>query len=128
MSTIGAYFRLARVGWVLVREGVVAALPSDGLPPLVGFGKAVVGPLARRRAKQAERSDRLAQAVARLGPSYVKIGQFLATRPDVVGADFADDLAGLQDRMDFFPTEDAKSTIRDSLADRGRLDRTGASG
>ena len=115
MSTIGAYFRLARVGWVLVREGVVAALPSDGLPPLVGFGKAVVGPLARRRAKQAERSDRLAQAVARLGPSYVKIGQFLATRPDVVGADFADDLAGLQDRMDFFPTEDAKSTIRDSL-------------
>ncbi|WP_159946128.1 2-polyprenylphenol 6-hydroxylase [Rhizobium sp. 18065] len=115
MSTIGAYFRLARVGWVLVREGVVAALPSDGLPPLVGFGKALVGPLARRRAKQAERSDRLAQAVARLGPSYVKIGQFLATRPDVVGADFADDLAGLQDRMDFFPTEDAKSTIRDSL-------------
>lgn len=115
MSTIGAYFRLARVGWVLVREGVVAALPSDGLPPLVGFGKALVGPLARRRAKQSERSDRLAQAVARLGPSYVKIGQFLATRPDVVGADFADDLAGLQDKMDFFPTEEAKSTIRDSL-------------
>ena len=29
MSTLGAYFRLARVGWVLVREGVVLALPSD---------------------------------------------------------------------------------------------------
>ncbi len=46
MSTIGAYFRLARVGWVLVREGVVAALPSEGLPPLVGMAKAAVAPLA----------------------------------------------------------------------------------
>ncbi len=62
-----------------------------------------------------ERSDRLARAVARLGPSYVKIGQFLATRPDVVGAEFAEDLAGLQDRMAFFPTEASKETIRDSL-------------
>jgi ubiquinone biosynthesis protein len=115
MSTIGAYFRLARVGWVLVREGVVAALPSEGLPPLVSFGKALLGPLARRRAKQAERSDRLAGAVARLGPSYVKIGQFLATRPDVVGAEFAEDLSGLQDRMEFFPTADAKSTIQRAL-------------
>jgi ubiquinone biosynthesis protein len=115
MSTIGAYFRLARVGWVLVREGVVAALPSEGLPPLVSFGKALLGPLARRRAKQAERSDRLARAVARLGPSYVKIGQFLATRPDVVGAEFAEDLSGLQDRMEFFPTADAKSTIQGAL-------------
>ena len=115
MSTIGAYFRLARVGWVLVREGVVAALPSEGLPPLVGFAKAAVHPLARSRAKSVDRADRLANAVARLGPSYVKIGQFLATRPDVVGADFAEDLSGLQDRMAFFPTEAARTTIRESL-------------
>jgi ubiquinone biosynthesis protein len=115
MSTIGAYVRLARVGWVLVREGVVAALPSEGLPPLVGFAKAAVAPLARSRAKSVERADRLANAVARLGPSYVKIGQFLATRPDVVGADFAEDLSGLQDRMAFFPTEAARTTIRESL-------------
>jgi ubiquinone biosynthesis protein len=115
MSTIGAYFRLARVGWVLVREGVVAALPSEGLPPLVGMAKAAVAPLARSRVKSVERSDRLARAVARLGPSYVKIGQFLATRPDVVGAEFAEDLAGLQDRMAFFPTEASKTTIRESL-------------
>ncbi|MGL3608300.1 2-polyprenylphenol 6-hydroxylase [Rhizobium sp. G187] len=115
MSTIGAYFRLAQVGWVLVREGVVAALPSEGLPPIVSLAKAAVAPLARSRAKTAERSDRLARAVARLGPSYVKIGQFLATRPDVVGADFAEDLAGLQDRMDFFPTSAARTTIQESL-------------
>ncbi|CAN7173977.1 2-polyprenylphenol 6-hydroxylase [Rhizobium sp. LjRoot30] len=114
MSTFGAYFRLARVGWVLVREGVVSALPSEGMPPMAVLVKSVAGLLARKRPSE-ERSDRLARAVERLGPSYVKMGQFLATRPDVVGADFADDLAGLQDRMAFFPVAAAKASVEGSL-------------
>lgn len=115
MSTLGAYFRLARVGWVLVREGVVLALPSDDLPASAQVLKALLKPFARSKAKRAQRSDRLATAVERLGPSYVKMGQFLATRPDVVGADFADDLASLQDRMAFFPAAAAKANIEGSL-------------
>lgn len=115
MSTLGAYFRLARVGWVLVREGVVLALPSDDLPAPAQVLKALLKPFARSKAKRAQRSDRLAVAVERLGPSYVKMGQFLATRPDVVGAEFADDLASLQDRMAFFPAAAAKANIEGSL-------------
>ena len=115
MSTFGAYFGLLRVGWVLVREGVVLALPSEGLPPSASLAKSFVGIFARSRAKSRTRSDRLAKAVERLGPSYVKIGQFLATRPDVVGVDFADDLSQLQDRMAFFPTASAKASIEASL-------------
>ena len=115
MSTIGAYFRLARVGWVLVREGVVSALPTQDMPPAVGLVKSLVEPLARFRAKKQARSERLTRAVDRLGPSYVKIGQFLATRPDVVGVDWAVDLALLQDQMAFFPTENAKAAIEGSL-------------
>ena len=115
MSTIGAYFRLVRVAWVLVREGVVSALPTRDLPPSVGLVKSLVEPLARFRSKQQARSIRLTRAVDRLGPSYVKIGQFLATRPDVVGVDWALDLALLQDRMAFFPTETAEAAIEASL-------------
>ena len=115
MSTPAAYFRLARVGWVLVREGVISALPAEGLPPLAALGKSAAGLLARKRAASEDRSDRLARAVERLGPSYVKMGQFLATRPDVVGAEFADDLARLQDRMDFFPVAAAKASVEASL-------------
>lgn len=115
MSTIGAYFRLARVGWVLVREGVVSALPTEDMPPAVGFAKSMLEPLARFRAKKQARSERLTRAVDRLGPSYVKIGQFLATRPDVVGVDWAVDLAMLQDRMAFFPADAAKNAIQTSL-------------
>jgi ubiquinone biosynthesis protein len=115
MTTIGAYFRLARVAWVLVREGVVSALPTHDLPPSVGLIKSLVEPLARFRSKQEPRSIRLTRAVDRLGPSYVKIGQFLATRPDVVGVDWAVDLALLQDRMAYFPTSTAKMAIEGSL-------------
>jgi ubiquinone biosynthesis protein len=44
-------------------------------------------------------SVRLSAALTRLGPTYVKLGQFLATRPDVVGPALARDLESLQDRM-----------------------------
>ncbi|PZM12195.1 2-polyprenylphenol 6-hydroxylase [Rhizobium tubonense] len=115
MSTFGAYFGLVRVGWVLVREGVVLALPSEGLPPSVSLAKSFVSIFARRQAKGQTRSDRLSKAVERLGPSYVKIGQFLATRPDVVGIDFANDLSQLQDSMAFFPAAAAKANIESSL-------------
>ncbi|RDJ16024.1 2-polyprenylphenol 6-hydroxylase [Rhizobium grahamii] len=115
MSTLGAYFRLWRVGWILVREGVISALPSEDLPPSIGLAKSFVGLFARNRSKSKKRSDRLAQAVERLGPSYVKIGQFLATRPDVVGVEFAHDLSQLQDRMAFFPLAAAKASIAGSL-------------
>ncbi len=118
MGTLGAYGRIVRVGWVLTREGVVSALPSEGLPLPVKAVKAALGLLARNRAKDKARSDRLARAVERLGPSYVKMGQFLATRPDIVGNEFAADLAQLQDRMATFPTDETLKRIEGSLGRR----------
>ncbi|MCM2291594.1 2-polyprenylphenol 6-hydroxylase [Allorhizobium sp. BGMRC 0089] len=115
MSTFSAYLRLVKVGWILLREGVISALPTDGLPPAAVMVKSALSLLERKRKISSVRSDRLSRAVERLGPSYVKIGQFLATRPDVVGAELAADLTGLQDRMTFFPMEDAKSAIQNSL-------------
>ena len=68
MTTAGAILRLARLGWVLAREGVVSALPDEGLPASVRLAKSAVGLLARNRAKDSTRSDNLARAVERLGP------------------------------------------------------------
>jgi ubiquinone biosynthesis protein len=115
LSTIGAYFRLVNLGWVLAREGVLSALPSDGLPWYARFGQGLAGLVARRRSRDAAQSDNLARAVERLGPSYIKIGQFLATRPDVVGDVFAADLSLLQDRLPTFPRALAVAQIEASL-------------
>lgn len=57
----------------------------------------------------------LAKALNRLGPSWVKLGQFMATRPDIVGVDIADSLRSLQDRMTPFKTKKAKEIVKDAL-------------
>ncbi|PWJ84258.1 2-octaprenylphenol hydroxylase [Pseudaminobacter salicylatoxidans] len=90
-------------------------MPGDELSGFPKFGWRIARLLTRRRARHRQRSERLAGAVARLGPSYVKLGQFLATRPDVVGNDIAVDLALLQDRMHTFPREQAVHGIEGSL-------------
>ena len=115
MSNLSAAFRLMRAGWILTREGVISALPVEGLSGLPAFGHKIAGILARPRARHMQRSERMSRAMNKLGPSYVKLGQFLATRPDIVGRDVAADLELLQDRLDFFPQADAVSAIEGSL-------------
>src|SRR6185295_4300654 len=58
---------------------------------------------------------RLTRALTRMGPAYLKLGQFLATRPDVVGVVIARDLESLQDRLPPFSQEEAETVIAQSL-------------
>lgn len=60
-------------------------------------------------------SNPVAAALSSLGPSYIKLGQFLATRPDLVGPRRAFELKALQDRLPPFPAETAREIIRDNL-------------
>lgn len=53
----------------------------------------------------------LTRAITALGPAYIKFGQILSTRPDVVGVELADQLRMLQDRLPPFSAEAAKRTI-----------------
>jgi ubiquinone biosynthesis protein len=115
MSSIGAGLRLIRAGWIMTREGVFAALPGEELSGAPRFAWRLTKFFTRSRARQRKRSERLSGAVAKLGPSYVKLGQFLATRPDVVGNDIALELSQLQDRMATFPTALAVAAIEGSL-------------
>jgi ubiquinone biosynthesis protein len=115
MSKLTAYLRLARAGWVLLREGVIAAGPGDQLEGLPHLGWRFARLMSRGSAGRVDRAERLSRAMDRLGPSYVKLGQFLATRPDVVGAAMARDLTSLQDRMQTFPTEQSRALIEGSL-------------
>jgi len=104
---------LVHVGYVLMREGVFALIPREkaplGLRPMLWL----LGILARRDA--GARGQRIAAALNRLGPSYVKTGQFFSTRPDIVGFAIAKDLALLQDSMPPFPLEEARRVVTESL-------------
>ncbi|WP_371157940.1 2-polyprenylphenol 6-hydroxylase [Jannaschia sp. 2305UL9-9] len=55
------------------------------------------------------------RAITALGPSYVKLGQILSTRPDFVGGDLALQLRVLQDKLPPFPTDQARAMIERDL-------------
>ncbi|WP_332065261.1 2-polyprenylphenol 6-hydroxylase [Bartonella sp. CB189] len=115
MAKISTYFQLIRTGWILTREGVLSALPGNDLQGFPAFCHRLAGLLARRKTKKKQRSENISHAINKLGPSYIKFGQFLATRPDVVGRNLAEDLAKLQDRVQMFSCTNAIAQIESSL-------------
>ena len=63
------------------------------------------------------RGERLRLALQELGPVYVKFGQILSTRRDLLPLDIADELALLQDRVPPFPGEEARKIIEKALGE-----------
>lgn len=105
--------RLVRAGYVFAREGVLALVDPFPLP-MGARALLWVARLIERRADRAG-SERLSVALTRLGPAYVKLGQFLATRQDVVGPAIAADLETLQDKMPPFPQAEAEAVVARAL-------------
>jgi len=112
---VAALFRLARAGFVMAREGVFGIVDVPDLPPAQRLALGAVRLLERRSARDKAARTRLSDALTRLGPSYVKLGQFLATRPDVVGREIATDLTALQDQIPPFPIEEARAVVEAQL-------------
>ena len=108
--------RLVWVGWTLARFG--ALFPLENLPQAPALGVLARASLLVRRRRHARLrpGQRLAAALAALGPSFIKFGQSLATRSDLIGDEVSHDLARLQDRLPPFPFAVAKATIEAELA------------
>ena len=115
---IAAYFRLVRAGFVLAREGALSLIDAGLLPfPLrwaVRLGRVIERPAVRRTGS----IDRLTRALNRLGPTYVKFGQSLSTRPDIVGPKIAADLSLLQDAMEPFDSALVPKLLVEALGPR----------
>jgi ubiquinone biosynthesis protein len=113
ISIFSHFARLGRAGFVFAREGVFGLVDPAPLP--------LPARMALRAARLAERpagdgsAVRLSAALTRLGPTYVKLGQFMATRPDVVGVAVARDLESLQDRMPPFPQKEAEAVVESAF-------------
>ena len=114
-KTVSNLARLARAAWTLARHDAI--FPEEyqqAFPAPARF----LGRLARLiaiRDRAANPGERLAHALEHLGPSYVKFGQVLATRADVIGPKFARGLSRLQDKMTPFPNDQARAILADEL-------------
>jgi predicted unusual protein kinase regulating ubiquinone biosynthesis (AarF/ABC1/UbiB family) len=64
---------------------------------------------------EAKRAARLREILTRLGPAYIKVGQALSTRPDLVPPSYLEELSLLQDQLPPFPNEIAFRFIKEEL-------------
>jgi ubiquinone biosynthesis protein len=103
---LGRVGRLARILSVGLRFGLHEFVPQLS-------GNVLIGALAGHRGEP--RGQRLREALETLGPIYVKFGQVLSTRRDLVPLDIADELAKLQDRVPPFPSALAVAEIERSI-------------
>lgn len=101
--------RLVGLAGTLARNDALFVLDRLGLPlPFL-----LVRPLVRHRSGRP--GQRLARALQEAGPSFIKLGQTLSTRSDLLGEELAADLSALQDRLPPFPFDQAKTIIEREL-------------
>lgn len=103
--------RLLSLGRLLARHDAMFALELAGVPKsltkLAGIGV--------RSQPQGRPGERLARALTEAGPSFIKLGQALSTRTDLLGEELTDDLSQLQDSLPPFPTDQARAAIEAEL-------------
>jgi ubiquinone biosynthesis protein len=112
IGTIVNLARLVRIGRTLARHDALSPIFSLSLGSGAGLG------LVRRisRTNSDLRSGvRLAAAFQELGPTFIKLGQAMSVRADLVGDELAEDLSALQDRLPPFPSAAAKSIIEEEF-------------
>ena len=117
LSTIKHLLELYRLALAFRRHGALRALADMPMMPqwMPRTLRVTTFFVPRKRGLPDCDGERLAVALSTMGPAYIKLGQTLATRPDVVGSELARGLSTLQDRLPPFDGEIAKSIIEDSL-------------
>jgi len=113
-------WRLIRTGATFERTGAMrVALEAMEVPPRLRFAARVLGwPFKLLGYRGDPALPPVTRALTALGPAYIKFGQVLSTRPDVVGQELSDQLRVLQDKLPPFPTATAKGTFAEELGER----------
>ena len=104
--------RIRQVATVFIRNGFEDVLQSFDLLSWMGF--------RRRRVKKPEerlqnRAEKFRLTLEELGTTYIKLGQLLSTRPDILPAVFVEELVRLQDRVEPVPFEDVRAVLEHDL-------------
>ena len=110
-------WRLIRTGATFERTGAMAvALEAMQVPPRLRFAARMLGWPFKWLGLQGDLAlPPVTRALTALGPAYIKFGQILSTRPDIVGEELALQLKYLQDQLPPFPTAVAKAMVAEEL-------------
>lgn len=110
-------WRLIRTGATLERTGAMGVVLDafDAPRPIRIAFRTLVWPFKRLGIEGDPSMPPATRALSALGPAYIKFGQILSTRPDVVGVDIANQLRVLQDKLPPFGVEQARAQVEAEL-------------
>ena len=111
IRTIGNAGRLLRVARILARHDALFPLEAFGVAPVI----VVLANMVSTKDAEGRPGQRLARALNEAGPSFIKMGQVLATRSDLLGEELAEDLSDLQDKLPPFSGAKARAAIEGEL-------------
>ncbi|MEN8174487.1 MAG: ubiquinone biosynthesis regulatory protein kinase UbiB [Pseudomonadota bacterium] len=115
MSGIGQAVRLVHISWVLLRHGLDEVILATHLFRPIRFFRFLSPFYWKDRGQRPDYGVRIRRTLEDLGPIFVKFGQILSTRRDLLPDDVADELAKLQDQVPPFPGAQARAMIEKSL-------------
>lgn len=122
MGALRNMIRLVRSARVMARyDALFPPEFEDDVPAVVKVGRSLAAirlPWEAKPNASDDDAERLSTALQVLGPSYIKLGQFLATRADIIGPDLAGDLALLRDKLPPFDQSIAIKTIESDLGQK----------
>ena len=112
---------LLKLGRKIAKSDILSIISKFKKPPLlVKFIFQVLSfsfsPKSQIDIKKDE-GERLSSSLESMGTTFIKLGQFLATRPDIIGVELSKKLENLQDKLPPFSIHEAKEIIRNDLGD-----------
>lgn len=113
------FFILIKIGRALARSNSLSVFEEFYKPPLSIKILMRIFSLTTFNKDSENKSpgERLKNSFLTLGPAFIKLGQFLATRPDIVGQEFSQELQKLQDQMPAFDISQSKDALRKELGE-----------
>ena len=107
--------RLREIATILVRHGFADVLARLRLERYLAFGRRIVFPRRPRATERLTQAQRLRLSIEALGPTFIKFGQALSTRADVLPPDFVTEFSRLQDEVPPLAPGEAETAIEREL-------------
>tara|TARA_B100000963_G_scaffold266000_1_gene234178 strand:- start:1238 stop:2803 length:1566 start_codon:yes stop_codon:yes gene_type:complete len=118
---INRVFQLIKIARKLSVSGAIDTINQIyNLPLLINifFNVISVGSEKKISNAQMKPGEKLCIALEGMGTTFIKLGQFLATRPDIIGEELAENLEKLQDKLPAFETYEAKKIIKKEIGEK----------
>ena len=114
-------FKLFQIARKLSTSGAIDTVNQIHQIPLsinLFFSLISIGSKSNHLINEKKPGEKLCDALQGMGTTFIKLGQFLATRPDIIGEDMAKDLEKLQDKVPAFELYEAKKVIKKEIGEK----------